>query len=468
MVARDARFDGRFFVGVRTTGIYCRPICPTPPPKAENCAFYRSAAAAQADGFRPCFRCRPENAPGPISDEPNPSLHRAMSLIEAQVADESPLSVPQVAEHVGVSERTLRRLFDRHLGASPKQFLITQRTLFAKSLVLDSNLSLADVAFASGYGSVRRFNSAFRKMYGLAPSELRRTRRTDGAGPNSHIVLRLCYRQPFHWPALLDYLRDHAIPEIEQVTEKAWRRTFIMGSSFGSVEVRNEGGCGMLAAHVSISDVRQLAPIRGRLARMFDIQACADRIDAALAEDPFLRPDVRRRPGVRVPGAWDTWELLVEAILNPAAQRERAQSLASAIVRRWGRRIQETDEPCGWLFPGPQSLMNAPLESVGASRLQARTLRVLAARLMDEPGALSPQRPLEEVRAWLKGIPGIAPGVADQVAMRALGDPDAFVLPDRNMYPNLDRDPSRSSRWSPWRAYALTRLTTQARPKRAA
>lgn len=469
ILARDARFDGRFFTAVRTTGIYCRPVCPSPPPKRDNCAWYPSAAAAQAAGFRPCIRCRPELAPGPGWDGAAATVRRAISLITDGLAAEDTLDVPHLATCVGVNERKLRRLFARHVGASPKQVLVAQRMLFAKALVVDSTLSMAQIAFASGHGSVRRFNTAFRAMFGRPPSALRRAHTPATTGSNADTMpatlLRLPYRTPFRWADFLSFLAPRAIPGVEAVMDGAWRRTVRIAEAAGTVEVEDDPASGTLMARVALCDLAQLAAVRSRLERVFDLDADPARIDPVLALDPMLAGDIASRPGVRVPGAWDGFEMAVRAVLGQQVSVAGARTLAGRIAERWGTALAAAavDTPLRVLFPAPADLADADLASVGVMPARARTIRGLAQALLAEPDLLSPHGgPSAEVMRRLRELPGIGPWTAQYVAMRALHDPDAFPAGDLGLRRALGgRDMTAATeRWRPWRAYAAVRLWT--------
>ena len=312
---RDARFDGRFFVAVKTTGIYCRPVCPARTPRSENVTFYPTAAAAQEAGFRPCLRCRPETAPdmGAWRGTSN-TVSRALALIELGALDEG--DVDALAGRLGVGERQLRRLFAQHLGASPIAVAQTRRVLLAKQLIHETSLPMAEVAFASGFGSIRRFNETFLALFGRAPCTLRRGSAPEvPAGPGGEISLLLRYQPPYDWPGMLGFLRRRAVSGIERVSERCYSRTIELDGRQGMVSVRPEAGHA-LRARIRFPKLSALPGIIARLRRVFDLAADPLPIAAHLAKDPALAPLVAARPGLRVPGAWDGFELAIRAVLG--------------------------------------------------------------------------------------------------------------------------------------------------------
>jgi AraC family transcriptional regulator, regulatory protein of adaptative response / DNA-3-methyladenine glycosylase II len=305
---RDARFDGRFFTGVKTTGIYCRPICPARTPRPENVTFFPTAAAAQEAGFRPCLRCRPETAPdlGAWRGTSN-TVSRALALIELGALDEAPIDT--LAGRLGVGERQLRRLFRQHLGAAPVAVAQTRRVLLAKQLIHETRLPMTEVAFAAGFGSVRRFNETFLALFGRAPGNLRRASNLDiSAGRHGEIGLLLRFHPPYDWPAMLAFLRQRAIPGIEHVTGGVYARSVQLDGVQGTVAVQCADG-NALRATVRFPKLSALPSIIARLRRVFDLAADPIAIAAHLAKDPALAPLVTARPGLRVPGTWDGFEL---------------------------------------------------------------------------------------------------------------------------------------------------------------
>jgi AraC family transcriptional regulator of adaptative response / DNA-3-methyladenine glycosylase II len=463
--ARDARFDGRFFTGVVSTGIYCRPVCPAPPPRIENCRFLPSAAAAQEAGFRPCLRCRPEAAPGtPAWQGTAATVTRALRLIESGALDDA--GVGGLAARLGVGERHLRRLFQQHLGASPHGVARTRRALFAKQLLDETSLSMTQVAAAAGYTSVRRFNEAMRGAFHRTPSDLRRHLRGEsGAGPLT-LELSLPFRPPLAWDALMRFLGDRAIPGVEAVSPEGYRRGVQLGDAAGAVEVRRAAGASHLVARITLADTRPLLDVVGRLRRLFDLEADPVAIAAAFERDAALAPALARLPGVRVPGAWDGFELAVRAILGQQVSVQAATTLAARIAERHGTPLSEpVVRACpglARLFPAPEALCEAPLEALGVISTRAAAIRALARVVARDELALDGSRDGGETRSALRAIPGIGEWTAEVVAMRALRDPDAFPATDlgvRRALAAAGADPTQAAEaWRPWRAYAVALL----------
>src|SRR5579862_2558684 len=328
---RDPRFDGRFFTAVKTTGIYCRPICPARTPRSPNVTFYPTAAAAQEAGYRPCLRCRPETAPdlGAWRGTSN-TVSRALGLIEHGALDED--DADGLAGRLGVGERHLRRLFRQHLGASPVAVAQTRRIHLAKQLIHETRLPMAEVAFASGFGSIRRFNETFQQLFGRPPSELRRAAGPDfPAGPAGEIVLLLRYQPPYDWPAMIAFLKRRAIAGVEHVTVDRYARTVQLDGLQGTVAVEPARG-NALCATVRFPKLSALPAIIARLRRVFDLGADPVAISAHLAQDPTLAPLVKARPGLRVPGAWDGFELAMRAVLGQQITVAAAARLAGKMV----------------------------------------------------------------------------------------------------------------------------------------
>lgn len=315
--SRDARFDGRVFVGVTSTGIYCRPICPSRPPKFENCRFFASAAAAQEAGFRPCLRCRPEIAPDLAFWRGTANtVSRALALIAEGALDEDEAGVEALAERLGVGGRQLRRLFKQHLGASPIAVAQTRRVLFAKQLLHDTRLPMAEVAMSAGFGSVRRFNETFRDLFDRPPSALRRHRKGQGSGVDTSrdgVTLRLAYRPPYDWPGMLAALAARAVPDKEWIGGDVWQRRIELEGASGTVAVAHLPARNSVMVTIRFPSVKALPAIVARIRRVFDLGADITTIGTHLARDPRLAPLVARRPGLRAPGDWER-ETIVSGI----------------------------------------------------------------------------------------------------------------------------------------------------------
>lgn len=464
---RDARFDGRLFVGVKTTGVYCRPICPARTPRPENVVFFSTAAAAQAAGFRPCLRCRPETAPdlGAWRGTSN-TVSRALALIEHGALDEA--DVDGLAGRLGVGERQLRRLFRQHLGASPVAVAQTRRVLLAKQLIHESRLPMAEIAFAAGFGSIRRFNETFRALYGRPPGELRQTHGPDiSAGPRGEITLRLRYRPPYDWPPMLDFLRRHAIPGVEHVTANCYSRAIRLDGAQGTVSVRPAAG-NALCATIRFPKLSALSSIIARLRCVFDLAADPLAIAAHLARDPELAPLVAARPGLRVPGAWDGFELAIRAVLGQQITVAGAGRLAGRLVAAYGEPLSEREGDLTHTFPRPETLAAADLAPLGMPRSRAATLRAIAAATGADADLFSANCGLDEAIERLRAIPGVGEWTAQYIALRQLRQPDAFPASDigllRALADEKGRRPApgelfaRAERWRPWRAYAAQHL----------
>jgi AraC family transcriptional regulator, regulatory protein of adaptative response / DNA-3-methyladenine glycosylase II len=463
----DARFDGRFFIGVKTTGIYCRPICPARVPLSKNVIFFPTAAAAQEAGFRPCLRCRPETAPdlGAWRGTSN-TVSRALSMIELGALDQD--DVDGLAGRLGVGERHLRRLFRQHLGASPVAVAQTRRIHLAKQLIHETRLPMAEVAFASGFGSIRRFNETFQQLFGRPPSELRRAVGPDcPAGPAGEIVLSLRYQPPYDWPAMVAFLQRRAIAGVELVAADRYARTVQLDGLQGTVVVEPARG-NALRATVRFPKLSALPAIIARLRRVFDLGADPAAIAAHLAKDPTLKPLVKARPGLRVPGAWDGFELAIRAVLGQQITVTAAATLAGRLVSRYGERMAAADEHLTHVFPLPQALASADLTTLGMPRSRATALAAVAAAAVANPQLFEANCGLDDAVKRLRAIRGVGEWTAQYIALRQLREPDAFPAADlgliRAMADREGRDSSaselldRADAWRPWRAYAAQHL----------
>jgi AraC family transcriptional regulator of adaptative response / DNA-3-methyladenine glycosylase II len=464
---RDPRFDGRFFTAVKTTGIYCRPVCPARIPKSENVIFYPSAAAAQEAGFRPCLRCRPETAPdlGAWRGTSN-TVSRALRLIEMGALDEA--SLEALATRLGLGERQLRRLFRQHLGAAPVSVAQTRRVLLAKQLIHETRLPMAEIAFASGFGSIRRFNEVFHSLYQRSPGELRRAQQPEvSAAASGELCLLLRYRPPYDWCAMLEFLRRRAIPGIEEVTQQTYTRSILLDGTQGIVRVEPTSGAA-LRANIRFARLSALPKIIARLRRVFDLAADTDAITAHLAQDPTLAPLVRARPGLRVPGAWDGFELAVRAVLGQQITVVGAVRLAQRLVQAHGVALRESHGSITHAFPLPEALAAIDAAKLGMPRSRAATLSALAAAVVEDPHFFDANRDLEDAIAQLRAVPGVGDWTAQYIALRQLREPDAFPHADVGLIRALAaregraRSSSdllrRADSWRPWRAYAAQHL----------
>ncbi|MEQ8765260.1 MAG: AlkA N-terminal domain-containing protein [Planctomycetota bacterium] len=454
---RDPRFDGRFFSAVKTTGIYCRPLCPARTPRRENMEFYPSAAAAQEAGFRPCLRCRPEVAPGsPAGCGTAATVTRALRLIENGALDTG--DVPALALRLGIGERHLRRLFLEHLGVGPQGVAQTRRILLARTLLEQSELTMTGVALAAGFSSVRRFNGAMRSTYGCAPGELRRRRHRRA---RSRLKARLAFRPPFDWEGLLAFLAPRALPGVERIDRGRYERTARFDESIGRISVCRSKTKDELDVEIDAELSPYLSTILARLRRLFDLRADSEEIDAHLASDPALAKKLRS--GRRVPGTFDPFELAVRAVLGQQVSVAGATTLAGRLVRELGQRIADTDE-LSHLSPTPEDVSQADLSSIGLTGARQRTLRALASATLDGELDLEASPDLDGVVDRLTALPGIGDWTAQYIAMRGYGETDAFPAGDLALRRALGREMSaaalrrRAETWRPWRAYAAMTL----------
>ena len=466
VASRDERFDGWFFTAVTSTGIYCRPSCPAMTPKRRNVRFFPTAAAAQQQGFRACRRCRPDAAPG------SPEWHvradlvaRAMRLIADGAVDRD--GVAGLARTLSYSERHLTRLLVAEVGAGPLALARAQRAQTARILIETTDLRMSDVAFAAGFASVRQFNDTVRAVFADSPSGLRaRATRAPGSAPPAapgHIILRLPYRRPFAVRPLLRFLADRAVAGVEEASEQQYRRTLQLPHGSATVEISDGGG--HVSCRLRLQDVRDLATAVHRTRRLLDLDADPAAVTAVLGDDALLGPVVKATPGLRVPGAVDGHELAIRAVLGQQVSVAGARTLAQRLTARYGKPLTAPDATLIHLFPSAAALADADLTDVGIPASRARALRAVSDAVADGVLDLDPGAHWEKAREALLALPGIGPWTADYVAMRALGDPDAFPATDLGLrkaaamlgIANTDL-PRVSHRWRPWRAYAAEYL----------
>ena len=443
LVARDARFDGVFFVAVKTTGIYCRPVCPARTPGRARVVFYARAAEAERDGFRACFRCRPELAPGASQVDAVSALARkAAARIEAGALNDG--SLEDLARDLGASARHVRRALEREMGLSPVQIAQSARLAIAKQLLQDGTTSIADVAYASGFSSVRRFNASFRERFGRAPSSIRRR---DAGVDRGVVRIALGYRAPMAWLATLEFLAPRATPGVEHVDldARVYARTLRVGSRTGTLTASVDERRRVVNVDVSASLSRSLMAIAAAARCAFDLDAQPHAIDAHLARDATLRPFVRATPGLRVPGGFDAFELAARAVLGQQVTVRGATTLAGRLARAFGEPVETSNDQLSHLFPTAGRIARArDLESVGVTPARAAALRSLATH--------------EAIDESITSIKGIGPWTAQYVAMRALRSPDAFPDTDLVLRNVLSSRAARADAWSPWRAYAAMHL----------
>ena len=467
-LTRDPRFDGRFFVGVYTTGIYCRPICPARPPKEENVRYFATAAAAAEAGLRPCLRCRPESSPGtPAWLGTSTTVSRALRLIGESTLEEGGMEA--LAERLGIGPRHLRRLFLQHLGASPVTVAQTRRLHFAKKLLDESRLPMHGIAMASGFGSIRRFNASFQKTYGRSPSQLRELGPRHTALPEGEYRFSLRFRPPFCWSALLDFLAPRATAGIECVENSAYRRTFSLQGEAGWLEASLSQDADAIDLRIHCAQPRWLFLIVERVRDMFDLAADPDQFARQVKNDPLLGPRVKSAPGLRVPGSWDGFELAIRAILGQQVTVRGASTLAGRLVREFGNPIDGAPGLTR-LFPSAKQLADENLSRIGLPKARANTIRSLAQAVDAGKISFASVADVEEFMVRFRELPGIGDWTAQYVAMRALRAPDAFPASDLGLLRAAGMGSARelevrAEAWRPWRAYAAMYLWQEA-PKR--
>jgi AraC family transcriptional regulator of adaptative response / DNA-3-methyladenine glycosylase II len=458
LIARDRRFDGVFFVGIKTTGIYCRPICPSRRPQMPHCEFFRLAAAAEVAGYRPCLRCRPELAPGnaPIDTEQRVVSAALRYLDRIEEADQT---IPELASAFHFSERHFRRLLSKQLGVSPIQLMQTRRLLLAKQLLSDTYLSINDVALASGFKSLRRFNSLFKERYRLSPTGVRKgSRKTAVSG--SECTFHLSYRPPLSWDSVLRYFRRRFYRGAELVGENQYSRTVRIGALRGWLFIENDPAIDSLKVQVAPELLPALLTLVSRLRRQFDLDASPDRIAATLG------PLMAMNPGIRVPGAFDGFEIALRAVLGQQISVAAATTIAGRLVERFGEKI---DTP----FPDLKSMVptavqiaavsTSDLRKLGLTEARAGTIAALAKAVASGQINFLNAVSWEQSVKQLTEVPGIGPWTANYIAMRVLGWPDAFPHQDLGLQKALSVKKASEAlvvaeKWRPWRAYAAMLL----------
>lgn len=469
--AKDPRYDGRFFVGVSSTGVYCRPICRARLPKPENCAFYATAAAAEHAGFRPCLLCRPELAPGSAPVDAAAALaHRTARMLEEGCGSDQGLA--ELAGRLGYTDRHLRRAFAAEYNVSPVQYLQTCRLLLAKNLLTDTELPVIEVAMAAGFGSLRRFNDLFKKQYRLAPTALRKQLKSEKR-QHGDVTLALGYRPPYPWEKMIDFLALRAIPGVESVGTGEYSRTVRLadgsgGQVFGWVRVGHRPEDNVLTVTVDSALLPVLPQVLGRIRHLFDLYCNPDAVYEALEAMNAIRPGLCS-PGARVPGCFDSFEMVVRAGLGQQITVKGARTLATRLVERYGVPVQTGMEGLTHAFPSPAEIagLNGPigdhLGPLGITGARARTIQALARALADGEVNLDHCVDPEAEIGKLVQIPGIGQWTAQYVAMRAMGWTDAFPHTDygvkKALSPRSEREIlATAESWRPWRSYATINL----------
>lgn len=456
LMAKDSRFDGLFFVGVKTTGIYCRCVCTARSVKRENCTFHPNAAAAEQAGFRPCLICRPELAPGRARvDAVGRLAAAAVRRIEDGALTDT--SLTELASELGVTDRHLRRAVVEQYGVAPVELLQTQRLLTAKRLLMDTALPIGEVAFASGFSSLRRFNTLFRDRYRLTPTEIRRAKKSI---KQESLVLEIGYRAPYDWESIVTFLGARAVPEVEAVQDGRYIRVVTLGEHAGWIAVSPSTKRNALEIEVSAGLVKAIPQVLRRVRRLFDTSSEPEAISEALGEL------AASRPGMRVPGAFDGFEAATRAVLGQQITVTGARTLAGRLAERFGASVETPFPNLTRAFPSAEAMASAtvdPIGSLGIVGQRARALITIAQALMSKELRLVPGADVDETIERLCQIDGIGQWTAQYIAMRALSYPDAFPHADLGLMKALGTKKAAEvleagEKWRPWRAYATLHL----------
>ena len=465
LLARDRRFDGVFFVGVASTRIYCRPVCPVRTPHRIHCTFYPSAAAAEANGFRPCLRCRPELAPGIAPTEAIERLaHAAVTRLQT-VASDNTSSIESLATALGVTSRHLRRAVRAVYGASPVQLAQTHRLLLARRLLSDTRLTVTEIAGTSGFRSLRRFNALFRNRYRLAPSKTRGPRRTTGI-PADTLEFTVAFRPPFAWPELLAYYARRAVPGVELVDHDTYARTVRVGPHRGWLRVRRGPKPDALIVELAPQLLCVLGPVLGLVRQTFDLDARPDVIDPHLASDPILAPLVGRTPGLRVPGGFDGFELAIRTIVGQQVSVAAATTVMARLEAAWGESFETPIPGLNRLPVTPAAMARLEVGPLARCGLNAQRANAILAFARAVDGGVVSLQPVPDLAAAITAaqqLPGIGPWTASYLALRVWRWPDAFPAGDLGVRHALGRvterqAEARSQAWRPWRGYAVMHL----------
>ena len=468
LIARDLRFDGVFFVGVTSTGIYCRPICPAKTPKFENCRFFETAEASEKARFRPCLRCRPELAPGnaPV-DNSRRIAHLIAHRIEEGLVEDAP-NLAEIAAQFKLSSRQLRRIVQQELGVSPIELLQTRRLLLAKQLLTETRLPVTEIAFASGFSSLRRFNEAFRTQYKMPPSKLRKESidQEDSMVATDTSMLQLAYRPPYDWDGLLAFLAARMTKDVEFITDAFYARTIHLGKHQGWIKVTHAPEKRALMVEFTHSLTPALPALLGRLRHLFDLSARPDVISAHLMKDERLKTAVGENPGLRVPGAFDGFELAIRAILGQQITVKAATIIACRFAEAFGEKIETPFAELSRLSPPPARIAEATIDDVaklGIPTTRAKSIIALAQAYMAGDLQLNAGANPEATIEALVKLPGIGQWTAHYIAMRALRWPDAFPKEDIAVRKNLGGVTAKEAKalsqvWRPWRSYAVLHI----------
>lgn len=450
MLSRDYRFDGKFYVGVKTTGIYCRPICPAKP-KRENVEFFSDQLAAERAGYRPCLRCHPEFSPETVAwPGKSPLVQRALQLISQNAMFD--IDIGSFARQLGISDRQLRRLFEQELGLSPKKVSDLHRLNFAKKLITETSLSLTDVAMSSGFNSLRRFNDAFKKRYQQAPRAIRKKR---AMAEENIYILNIAYRPPFDWKTLLEYYSKHHIAFLEEVTDVSYQRVFKIGNTLGSLVVTNDEPNARLILKVFSSDPKVLFSVVNHIRKMFDLDLDPLLIHHQFAQIPSLKTLWEEFPGLRIAQGWDPFEVAIGTILGQVVSIKQASNLMGKLILHYGEKITHplTGQE-SYLFPTPEAILKGSLDEIGTTTQRKATIKKICQSLIAGEISLENYQNFEQLKTHLKTIKGLGNWSAEYICLRALGDTNAFPKEDLlikralQLHPEIDLH-----KIEPWKGY---------------
>ncbi|OGT32053.1 MAG: hypothetical protein A3E87_10940 [Gammaproteobacteria bacterium RIFCSPHIGHO2_12_FULL_35_23] len=451
-LTRDIRFDGKFFVAVKTTKIYCRPVCPARKAKLENLEFFIHAAQAEEAGYRPCLRCRPETAPGSAAwIGTSATIRRAVRMMESLDLDS--MSIKIIAEKLGIGERWLRELFQQQIGINPQAFLLNRKLNVARNLLDNSDLSTTEIALSSGFNSIRRFNDAFKTRFQQTPSSFKKKPSTSNLQS-----LYLRYRPPFSWKAMMSFFSQRAIPAMESVTNYTYQRLFTYKGVPGWMKASLVEDY-KIKVDFKLNEITTMLDFVTRVKELFDLDADPMLIENDLKRDKKLKPLLKQHAGLRIPGCWDGFELAVRAVIGQKISVKAARTVLIRLVDLYGeKQVFDDSLQLTYLFPSPEKILSADLLKLGLTTAKAQTLKVLAQAVYDKELILDSTADYEETCKKLLSIKGIGPWTVEYIAMRGLKNPDAFPETDleiKKRIKQFDLDPQK---WIPWRAYAAILL----------